>query len=61
MKRSLRFFVPMLMAALAMSQVSCTAELSSAVRDAAINGTATFVESATTQLLDRWFGASLEE
>jgi hypothetical protein len=34
---------------------------SSALRDAAINGAASFVEGATTELLDQWFGAGLEE
>lgn len=34
---------------------SCSTLLGTSVRDAAIDGAATFVEATTTELLDRWF------
>lgn len=40
---------------------SCSTMLGTSVRDAAIGGAATFVEAATIELLNRWFGSNAEE
>ncbi len=40
---------------------SCSTLLATSVRDAAVDGTASFVEATTTELLDRWFGSSGQE
>ncbi len=40
---------------------SCSTLLGTAIRDAAIDGTASFVESTTAELLDRWFGSADQE
>jgi hypothetical protein len=40
---------------------SCSTLVGTSVRDAAIDGAATFVEATTTELLDRWFGPNEQE
>lgn len=57
MKRAFRSFGATVAATLLLTQFSCATMVSSALRDAAIDGAAIFVEGATTELLDVWFGS----
>ena len=55
MNRWIKPFVGISTTALAATHFSCATALGGALRDAAIDGTAGFVEGATAELLDRWF------
>jgi hypothetical protein len=61
MVRWVRSLIAVIAASLLATQFSCTTTLGTALRDAAIDGAAGFVEGATADLLDRWFGADLAE
>lgn len=61
MKRVIRSFGATVAAAVLLTQYSCATMVGSAIRDAAIDGAAIFVEGATTEFLDAWFGAVAEE
>ena len=61
MKRAFRSMAGTMMAVALLTQFSCATMVGSAIRDAAIDGAAIFVEGATTELLDAWFGAVAEE
>jgi len=61
MKRKIQSLIGILATALCATQFSCATTLGKALRDAAIDGAAGFVEGATGELLDRWLGAEFEE
>lgn len=60
MTRNARFSLVTLAALLTTVQCACTNEFTTAVRDAVINGTASFVEAATTEILNQWFAGAIE-
>lgn len=61
MVRRIRKLVAVMGASLMVTQYSCTTTLGTELRDAAIDGAAGFVETATLNLLDRLFDADLAE
>ena len=61
MIRKARSLAAAIAAGLMATQFSCVTNLGAPLRDAAIDGAAGFVETATADVLDRWFGATLAE
>lgn len=61
MIRKTRSLAAAFAAALMATQFSCVSSLGAPLRDAAIDGAAGFVEAATAEILERWFGATLAE
>lgn len=61
MKRWKKYMLLMTLAGPTVTLHSCSSLLATSVRDAAVDGTATFVEATTAELLDRWFGPDVQE
>lgn len=61
MKRWKQFLLTLTLCSPTVTSFSCSTLLGTAVRDAAIDGTAGFVEAATAELLDRWFGGDPQD
>jgi hypothetical protein len=61
MKRWKKYFLLVSLTGPTITLHSCSTILATSLRDAAVGGAATFVETATTDLLDSWFGSSGQE
>jgi len=61
MKRWKQFLLALTLCSPTVTNFSCSTLLGTAVRDAAIDGTAGFVEGTTAELLDRWFGGDPQD
>ena len=61
MKRWKRLAFLLVLAGPTITLHSCSTLLAASLRDAAIDGASTFVESATTEWLDSWLGSNDQE
>lgn len=61
MVRKMQSLFTLIAASLMATQFSCATTLGASLRDAAIDGAAGFVEGATADILDSWFGGGPTE
>ena len=61
MKHWKKFILVLTVSGPTIINLSCSTIVGTAIRDAAIDGAAGFVEGTTAELLDRWFGATAPE
>lgn len=61
MKQWKKYILILILAGPTITLHSCSTMLATSLRDAAIDGAASFVQTATTEWLDRWLGSEDQE